>query len=91
MQLHQAFGGVQCGDDVGLSLCDRHAAQANGVKSSLQLVGARMLHGQAAQRDPGAWQAVARVQSQGVGGHWFTPLNQAGQSAVEQALAVGAH
>ena len=46
---------------------------------------------QALQGHAGARQRVAWVQAQGLGGFRFAPLNQGGQRAIEQTLAVSAH
>ena len=48
-------------------------------------------HREALQRHARTRQAVAGVQSQRLGGIGLAPLNQGGQAAIEQPLAVLAH
>ena len=91
LQLHKPLGCIQRRSDIGRPSLHRDAGEPDGVKGRLQLDRRRMRDGKALQRDARARQTVAGVQAQRFGGVEFAPLNQAGQRAVEQALAILAH
>ena len=89
--MHQAFGCLERSGQVGRPGGNGNVCQPDRLIGGLQLGRGRVADGQALQAHARAWQAVARVQAQWLGIVGLTPLNERGQRAVKQALAILAH